>query len=273
VRTAACARAPTSILPSFGTSCRPPWRTLAEYVLCGVFAKSLILARVSSKRRRSSANEGAAMSAPTAPVRASCPHRGRILGACVPARDHLQPDSNTLRDIVYHIPWLGCRIERPIEGSGAECSPRCPAPSTVRRHVGRGFPDGTRDRSHCTAVARFACSHLRLDTRLGAPSRHPACCLSEAAPHSNSTLMSQPVPVRTGIPQAGDRGPVPRDRRPTVPQHGSSFPYRLSQQRADDPPTPLDHPPLRRRRSGLSCGFWCPSRHAPTSTYVQRNCR
>ena len=148
-----------------------------------------------------------------------------------------------------------------------------PGPEHGAKACRKGFPDGSWDRSHCTAAARSASSHLRLDTRSDVPSRHPACCLSKAAPHSNSTLMSQPVSARTGIAQAGDRGPVQRDRSPTVRQHGSSFLYCFSQ-RAAILPTPFDHVSRLHRRSGPSpCGFWCPSRHAPTSTYVQRNCR
>ena len=185
----------------------------------------------------------------------------------------MQPDSNTLRDIVYHFPWLGCCIGRLIEGSGADVPASLPGPEHGAKACRKGFPQRPRDRSHCTAVARSAFSSSMLDTRSDALSRHPACCSFGAAPHSNSTLMSQPVSARTGIAQAGDRGPVRRGHCPTVRQHGSSSPSRLPQHRADVLSSPLDCTLLMHRRSGSSCGFWCPSRHAPTSTYVQRNCR
>jgi len=99
-------------------------------------------------------------------------------------------------------------------GVGQTPSPRCPAPSTARRHAGRAFPTGLRDRSHCTAAARFAFSSSMLDTRSGLPIRHPACCPSGTAPHSNSTLTSQPVPARAGVspgwrPGSRTAGPLP----------------------------------------------------------------
>jgi hypothetical protein len=156
---------------------------------------------------------------------------------------------------------------------GRMVSPRCPVPSTARRHAERAFPRRLSGpiALHCSRAVPFSPSML--DTRSAVPPRHPVRCLSQAAPHSNSTLTSQPVPAHAGIPQAEDRGPVRRDRCPTVLQHGSSSPCRLSQRRADDPLPTLDCVLLVHRRSGPPCGVWCPFRHAPTSTYVQRNCR
>lgn len=240
----------------------PSWRTLAEYSLRGLFAKSLILARVSSKRRRCSA-ENEPLGRPVA-----------VLDGDVPVRDHLQPDSNTLRDIARHIPWLGCRLGRPIEGSGADGFASLPGPE----HGAKVRSEGLSRRLlgpialHCSCAVRL----LALDARHPMGRSHlgiPALPPRGSPPHSNSTLTSQPVPAHAGIPQDGDRGPVQRDHCPTIPQHGSSFLCRLPQRRAANPTSTFDYALLMHCRSGPPCGFWCPSRHAPTSTYVQRNCR